>query len=183
MHSVDTIHNALHNPAIKSVFYFLQHALALVNKFNIFFQSRTPVLITALEKSQTILITFLTYFLRQQYIKETNISQINVLNENNILELHEIFVCSKAKDELDKLPDSDKKFMLNKFLKFYQTVVSEIKDRLPFNDNVISFVSNILDQNSLFKSTTIPFVDLFKRFPSLKPVGYDNIDNLETECF
>lgn len=158
LRSAEIILTQLNDNSIKSYFLFLKYILNFFNSFNAFFQSRQILIHKLFENSQQIIQQIAKNFIIPEAL--TNIDDLNIEDETNILHLNDVYVGPECENFLTTLPAECAQEIRVNCLKFYKTTIREMSKRLPYKDIFFQHLSFLNPDIALFDETRIKIKDL-----------------------
>lgn len=97
--------------------------------------------------------TLLDCYIKPDYLKVTDISQIQYRNPNNFLQTDQIYVGARCIADLSKeiLTATEKKIFLTNCLNFFVEAAHQFYKRFPFNSNYVKLLKamNFLEPNNI----------------------------------
>lgn len=162
---------------------FMSYMLELLTNFNKLFQSEAALLYRLKPETETLLRSLCANYMKRECITNTkNVFDLQHDHPNNFLSLDELYLGLNANESLGDLKQNatqnDISLFLKNCLQFYITLVSEIKKRFIFKDelfNIIDMIDPLQAQSFKIKSLS----NVLKRFPILK--DYVNSQELDNE--
>lgn len=114
----------LKNPNVKLYFLFFDYILALVNKFNILFQSSKSVVHYFYNALSEFYKNILSSYMKDSYLKNTDVASIDPTNTLHFLELKDMYLGVKVATQLSsEILDKEQKIA---FLKRTQLFLIEL---------------------------------------------------------
>lgn len=157
----------LNNKFTKIYLEFMSYVLNILNNFNTMFQSETPLLYELKSEVEILMINLCRNFIEKKIDK--NIFKFDFKNPRNFVPLDKIYLGIAAYESIEAIK-CDKNFDKNEIttfftscLKFYLKLLSEIRNRFTFEDelfNIISVLEPKVAQNYEIK-TLFPILQRF----------------------
>jgi hypothetical protein len=149
--SCESIHIMLHDPFTKAYLEFLQYFLPLFVDLNKEFQSEHVQLHVLYNRLVVTYKTILECYLKFNYLKNTDVAEIQFRNPANFVELKNIYLGPKAMHFLgtSQISESDKDQFRKHCLQFLIESAHQLYKRFPFNSaqikslNLLSFLNPI----------------------------------------
>lgn len=91
------------NTANKLYLKFLEYVLPIFNNLNIEFQSESPKIYLLYDKIENAYRTLLSYYMNPEYLKTTDVAQIQYRNPTNYIPLDKIYCGPKIALALEKI--------------------------------------------------------------------------------
>lgn len=142
--SAQSILNALKNPIYKMYFLFLSYILEIINPLNMEFQSEKPKIhVLLLDRVFALFKLVLKAFMKKEYVNETPIEKINVLNPSHYVQLETIYCGAKVAELINtgNVNEGDLKNVRLRVLHFYIELSIQIKKRFNFCDETLNFAA------------------------------------------
>lgn len=174
--------STMQNKFTKIYLEFMSYILGILNDFNTLFQTESPLLYKLKPETENILKTLCSNYIKISIIQQTkDIFKLNHQDPHLFEEIENIYLGLAATESLNSIKQSASKDEILLFLKtclnFYIELISEIKKRFKFEDELFSIIEVV---NPL-KAKTYEIKSLmgvFQRFPILKEhVNIQQVDN------
>lgn len=180
----DTILMRLKEPITKLYLQFLEFVLPFFNDINIEMQSEEPKIYQFYDKITGVLKALYDCFINPQYLKSTDLKDINFRNPRNYLSLEQMYLGATISVSLNNtsvdLDATQIKDFQKRCLEFYIEACQQIIKRFKLNDensNIIKKLS-VLDPVQVLNGQTCSIVELVLHFPNLvKQEDLNAIDN------
>ncbi|XP_046689130.1 uncharacterized protein LOC124375050, partial [Homalodisca vitripennis] len=179
--TVDSMLAAMNNQFIYLYLEFMSYVLGMLTDFNVMFQSETPLLHRLRPEVHKMLQDLCTNYMDLNYIKNTPIMSIEHSNPRHFLQLEQIYLGIQATETFNELKKNAEKKDIEVFLKsilsFYVELVTQIKSRFDFSDEVFDVLS-VLEPKSAQTFKVRSLAHVINRFPVLKKVvDVQKLDN------
>lgn len=128
----------------------MSYNLGLLNEFNLMFQAETPLLHKLIPETEKLLRLLCLNFMPLSFVKQNDVFNLNHLDSNNYLPLDEIYLGVQATDSFLQLKQdsnassADLKLFLENCLHFYLELVTDLKNRFVFEDEIFEII-HIID--------------------------------------
>ncbi|CAH0546932.1 unnamed protein product [Brassicogethes aeneus] len=160
---------------------FMSYTLGLLTEFNILFQSETALLYKLKPETATLLRTLCANFMKREKTSNKNVFDLNHKNPDFFCSLDQIYLGIAANESIADLKNNASENEVTLFLKnclqFYIELVSQIKKRFVFDDDVFDIVS-IVDPMNAQSFSVRTLAKVTKRFPILKEcINCQELDN------
>lgn len=134
LHSFQIILNNLHDSIYKVNFLFLSYVLEIVNKLNVEFQSEKCKIYLLNDRVSALYKTILRNYLKKQYIDQTGLEKIDVINPRNFLPVEEIYYGARVQVILTsgQINDIEMHTFRLRCLDFYTELCLQIKKKIFF---------------------------------------------------
>lgn len=174
---------SMSNKFTKIYLEFMSYNLGLLNEFNLMFQAETPLLHKLKPETEKLLRVLCLNFMPLSFVKQNDVFNLNHLDSNNYLPLDQIYLGVQATDSFLQLKQdsnassADLKLFLENCLHFYLELVTDLKKRFVFEDEIFEII-DIIDPKfaQSFKVKSLNHV--IRRFPILKNfINYQEVDN------
>lgn len=148
----------------------------ILNEFNTDFQSAISLLHKLKPEVEKIFKDLCSNYMEIAYIRNTHPLQFQHSNPKYFLKLEDIYLGIQAQEsfnELKKDPNvkkPDAEAFLKSRLHFYIEVISQIKSRFDFSDDLFSIL-NILEPKTAQAFSIKSLSAVFKRFPMLNEIS------------
>lgn len=179
----DQIYETLSNKYTKIYLEFMAYVLNLLNNFNTMFQSETSLLYKLKPEVSKLLRILCSNFAEMSKTEKENIFNFDHKNPRNFVKLEKIYLGIAAQESLDELKketnfDANAMTMfLTSSLKFYTKLISEIKGRFTFEDEVFNII-DILDPHVAQNFEKKSLLQIVNRFSFLNRfVDRQQLDN------
>lgn len=134
----DNIFESFNNQFTKAYLQFLDFILSLIVKFNLIFQSTNVLIHYMLPECHKFLRSLGINFIKAECLEMSNLYDIDIFNDSNLLPMEEIFIGEDALITISEIRNSDTADMITEFYanikKFYQHVYQGAAVRLRFDD-------------------------------------------------
>lgn len=152
------------DPIAHASYIFLEHALSKMVLVNKTLQSENPILPQSNQMLVKLYSEFLSFYMKEDYLKETNITDVHPENKENFKELDDLYIgqeCEKFlkekfpnefKNDEPNLVNYEDKQRLEEFLKtcqnFYREACKTLYDKIDFSTDVryIFNKDNVFDE-------------------------------------
>lgn len=172
----------MNNKFTKIYLEFMSYTLGLLNDFNTLFQSEASLLYKVKLEIECLLRTLCNNYMDLQYIKISNILNIDHKNPRHFLTNDKIYLGILATASLLEIKEEVEQQALNVFftscLNFYIELFTDIRRRFTFKEpifQVINLVDPVVAQYFDVKS----LLHVTKMFPILEP--YVNVQEVDNE--
>ncbi|KRG03793.1 uncharacterized protein LOC26527476 [Drosophila mojavensis] len=164
--SAEYILSNLKNPTVKLYLLFLDYILALVNKFNIIFQSSRSVVHHLYKTMSEFYKSVLACYMQEMYINNTDLNAIEPTNTFYFVHIKDMYLGIKVETELstNSLDKEHKLAFLKRSQLFLIELCVQLKKRLPLQDNFLKMLS-FLDPNDFNNQNCQSLLKLYERFP------------------
>jgi hypothetical protein len=192
----EEIYQLLINPVNKLYLQFLEYVLPTFNSANLEFQSEIPKIQYLYSKMSGAYKLLLSYYIKPDYLKNTDVTKLQYRNPSNFLPLENIYLGPKVAIELNNkvLSNAQQHELRKNCLSFYVEAAHQIYKRFSFNSKEaqliksLSFLvpSNIAKTDSIgsvagsFPNIVTDINDLDREFRLLKNSDIDfQVDDVE----
>ncbi|KRG03830.1 uncharacterized protein Dmoj_GI25655, isoform B [Drosophila mojavensis] len=164
--SAEYILSNLKNPTVKLYLLFLDYILALVNKFNIIFQSSRSVVHHLYKTMSEFYKSVLACYMQEMYINNTDLNAIEPTITFYFVHIKDMCLGIKVATELstNSLDKEHKLAFLKRSQLFLIELCAQLKKRLPLQDNFLKMLS-FLDPNDFNNQNCQSLFKLYQRFP------------------
>ncbi|KAG5870686.1 hypothetical protein JTB14_003884 [Gonioctena quinquepunctata] len=173
--TTETIVKTLENKYTLIYLQFMSYILEILNDFNKLFQTEAPLLYKLKPETIRLLKTLCHNFLDIAYvIEEQNIFNINHTNPDKFVPLKKMYLGVMAFESIESLKLEDNFYetemdvFLTSTLKFYIELVTEIKKRFQYSDDIFDLVSVVDPRESTISN--ISLLPIIKRFTFLRSI-------------
>lgn len=179
----DHICETLNNKYTQIYLEFMVYVLNLLNNFNTMFQSETPLLYKLKPEVTKLLKTLCFNYIEFSQLRNIDILKFDHANRRNFVDLKKLYIGIEAYNSLEMLQKEENfdknssDTFLTSCLSFYITLVSEIKKRFTFEDNLFDLI-DVLDPHVAQNFEVKSLVPIIKRFSFLQQyVTPQTLDN------
>lgn len=131
--NADLIFSYLQDSTIKSYFYFLQYALAYIDKFNKTFQSNKVMVHAVTRKCKELLLELAQNFIDGSFLG--NVETLNFNDDSNVMWTEHIFLGTDCENYmLYYCTGKESLQVTEECLKFYKAAATQMQKRLSVND-------------------------------------------------
>jgi hypothetical protein len=184
--TIDSVVTTMNNQFMKLYLEFMSYTLGILNDFNVLFQSETPLLHRLKPEVEKMLKDLCSNYMDVSYIRNTNPFKVEHSNPRYFQNLEDIYLgilaqCSFTEMKNDQaVPKSEIELFLKTCLNFYVELVTEIKNRFDFSDELFTIL-NILEPKTAQEFSTKSLSAVFIRFPMLKDISKLDLQKTDSE--
>lgn len=155
LQSSETIANGLSDPKTKLFFYFLQWILPKFVELNAYFQNERVVITSLFSKMCETFRAIVLCYLKPNYVHKTDLSEIDLNNNSNFINLNEIYLGVRVLENINLLNDTQKDDFYIRCQRVLIVAATEIRKRFVFKDNILSQIGIFEPSYSKPKPTSI----------------------------
>lgn len=179
----DQIFNTINNKFTKIYLEFMAYILNMLNTFNKMFQSESPLLYKLKPSVIDLLKNICSNFMDVSKVRMINLLNFDHKNPRNLVQNEKLYLGIAAHESIQYLkkdPNFDHKTLDNFYsscLKFYLRLVTEIKERFTFEDELFDIVT-VLDPKYAQSYSQKSLGNILNRFSFLNQVvNKQDLDN------
>ena len=106
-HGNELARSDLKNPFFKVLMMFVDHALGLLNDFNVLFQSKSPIFYKLRTKILKLIATLAVNYMDGTYVRNcTDLLALDVTDESHYVDVQKVYLGYTAEEELASLVSS-----------------------------------------------------------------------------
>lgn len=176
---------SLKNPSFKLYLEFLDFALPLFNQLTLEMQSESVKIHVLYQRVETILKTLMGCFLTSDYIRVTDLQNLDFKNPRNFLKIEDIYlgavVIGKIENNLHNLSKSELLIFRQRCLDFFIEACGQIYKRFNFKESTQKTIKllGMLDPKTVFNKTFKSIAPLAILFTNL--VKQNSLNDLDRE--
>lgn len=173
------IYNQLTNPATKLYLQFLEYILPTFNDLNLEFQSENPKIHLLYTRMASCYRLLLSYYIKPDYLKNTDDSKLQYRNPNHFLPLDKIYLGPKVTAALSNkiLSKLEEDTFRKNCLSFYIEAANQIYKRFSFNSREMVILKMLSFLNPSEIQSTESLGPIGVKFPSI----IQNLNELDRE--
>lgn len=153
------IHIKLINPIYNFYLKFFEFVLPIFTNLNLEFQSQKPKIHQIYNKMSAAYRTLLDCYIKPDYLKKYDISEIHYRNPIHYLPNDQIYLGGKCMTDLSNniIKNNEKDVCINNCLNFYIEGAHQFYERFPFNSSYIKSLKalSFLDPNNISNIVSI----------------------------
>lgn len=185
--AAETIAGRLKEKYVKMYLQFLEFVLPFFHSLNIEMQSEDSKMHVLYERVAAVFKTFVEFFLKPDYLKKTQLEDINVYNPDNYRPLEEVYLGATLTAVLFQNKHGVKSDIIyhlrQRCLAFYIETCKQIQKRFSFKDPKVKVMKmfSVLDSQNFTKngSSNTSIAALASCFPNL--VNENQLNDLDAE--
>lgn len=177
--TVDDMLNTMNNTFTRIYLEFMSYVLGLTNDFNLMFQKESPLLYKLKPEVKKLVNHLCSNYMNVKYVKSNDMLVADHRDPRHFVSLKKVYVGVEAQQSIFDVEaaDSIKEDFFKSCLGFYVELVTQIKNRFTFNDELFNVLS-IVDPKVAQSGEVTTLLPVVKRFPILNEyIASQELDN------